>query len=121
MEAARFDEAVNERGVTMMSKETIEDLTTDEFNQLVDGFIAREDDRIEPSTFLMAVAELEQKRAVKEVELTGVVINDQIIFDKPAPLPVSANTIYVGDLKMTLKLRALDPGDIEPEELMSAA
>ncbi len=104
-----------------MTKETIEDLTTDEFNQLVDGFIAREDDRIEPSTFLKAVAELEQKRAVKEVELTGVMINGQIIFDTPAPLPVGANTVYVGDLKMTLKLRVHNPGDIEPEELTSAA
>jgi predicted nucleotidyltransferase len=100
-------------------EEMIEDLTTDEFNQLVDNFIAREDDRIEPSTFLMAMAELEQKRAVNEVELTGVVVNDQIIFDEPAALPVSANTIYVGDLKMILKLRTPDLGGAE--ELMRAA
>jgi hypothetical protein len=32
-----------------MAKETIGDLTTDEFNQLIDHFIAREDDRIESS------------------------------------------------------------------------
>jgi hypothetical protein len=33
-----------------MKKETISDLTTDEFNPLVENFIDREDDRIEPST-----------------------------------------------------------------------
>ncbi len=75
-----------------MAKETIGDLTTDEFNQLIDNFIAREDDRIEPSTFLKAVAELERKRAVKEVELTGRMVNGDIL--------------YVGDTKVTLRLRA---------------
>jgi hypothetical protein len=48
-------------------------------------------------------------------------VNGQIIFDTPAPLPVGANTVYVGDLKMTLKLRLHNPGDIEPEELTGAA
>ncbi len=89
-----------------MAKETIGDLTTDEFNQLIDHFIAREDDRIEPSTFLKAVAELERKRAVKAVELTGRFVNGEIIFDTPASLPVEKNTLYVGETKVTLKLRA---------------
>ena len=88
-----------------MTQETIGDLTTDAFNQLVDHFIAREDDRIEPSTFLKAMAEIERQRAVKEVELTGRVVNGEVIFDAPAPLLVGTNTLYVGDTKVTLKLR----------------
>jgi hypothetical protein len=88
-----------------MTKETIDDLTTDEFNQLINNFITREDDRIEPSTFLKAMAEVERKRAVKEVELTGRVVSGEIIFDMPTPLPVDNNTIYVGDTKITLTLR----------------
>ena len=88
-----------------MAKETFEDLSTDEFNQLVDEFITREDDRIEPSTFLKAVAELERRRAAREVELTGRVVNGEVIFDPPAPLPVETNTLYVGDTKVTLRLR----------------
>jgi hypothetical protein len=83
----------------------MDDLTTEEFNQLIDNFIAREDDRIEPSTFLKAMAELERRRAVREVELTGCLVNGEVIFDTPAPLPVGRNTIYFGDMKMTLKLR----------------
>ena len=104
----------------MMEKETLADLTTDEFDQLIDDFIAREDDRIEPSTFLLAMAELERKRAIREVELTGSLVNGQIIFDTPAPLPVGANTVYVGELKMTLRLRVPE-GGTEPEELSRAA
>ncbi len=90
-----------------MEKQTIEELTTEEFNQLVNRFMEREDDRIEPSTFLRAAAELEARRTSREVELTGRVINGEVVFDLPAPLPVATNTIYVGDLKMRLKLRVL--------------
>jgi hypothetical protein len=88
-----------------MSEETIQDLTTEDFNQLIDDFVSREDDRIEPSIFLTAMAELERARAVREVELTGRVVNGEIIFDTPAPLLVEPNTLYVGDTKVTLKLR----------------
>ncbi len=88
-----------------MAKETIGDLTTDEFNQLVENFIDREDDRIEPTTFLKAMAALERKRGTKEVELTGRVVNGEIIFDTPTPLPVIKNTLYIGDTKVTLRLR----------------
>jgi len=91
-----------------MAEEMIEELTTDEFNQLIDGFIAREDDRIEPSVFLNAMAELERGRAVREVELTGSVVNGEVIFDTPSPLPVENNTLYVGNLKLTFKLRLDD-------------
>src|SRR5205809_967186 len=91
--------------VKSMAKETIADLTTNKFNQLIDNFISREDDRIEPGTFLMAASELERKRPLKEVDLTGRVINGEVIFDTPTPFPVAPNTVFVGDLKMTLKLR----------------
>lgn len=47
-----------------MSEKTIQDLTIEEFNQLVDDFVVREDDRIEPSVFLTAMAGLERARAV---------------------------------------------------------
>lgn len=53
-----------------MQKETLAELTTDEFDQLLEGYITREDDRIEPSVFLSALAELEQRRTLNEVELS---------------------------------------------------
>ena len=104
-----------------MEKETLVELTTDEFDQLLEGYITRDDDRIEPSVFLSALTELEQRRPVNEIELSGSFVNGQIIFDTPAPLPVSANTVYVGDTKMTLKLRLPDGGDAVTETMRQAA
>lgn len=92
-------------GKKTVQKETISDLTTAEFNQVVETFVDREDDRIEPSAFLKAIAELEHNHPVKSVELTGQVVNGTVIFDTPAPLPVVNNTFYIGDTKVTLKLQ----------------
>ena len=105
----------------MTDKETLAELTTAEFDQLIENFIDRDDDRIEPTTFLMALAELEQRRAVREVELTGSIVNGQFVFDTPAPLPVSANSVTVGDLKMILHMRQ-SPNDLpQPNEISAAA
>jgi hypothetical protein len=89
-----------------MAREAVGELTTNEFEQLIENFITREDDRITPSVFLTAMAELEQRQAIQEVELTGRLVNGDVVFDTPAPLPVDKNTIYVGDTRVTLKLWA---------------
>jgi hypothetical protein len=101
-----------------MAREIIGDLTTSEFDQLIENFITREDDRITPSVFLAAMAELERRQATQEVELTGRLVNGDVEFDTPAPLPVDTNTIYVGDTRVKLKLwtesdtaRAPAPGE----------
>ena len=88
-----------------MQKETISDLTTAEFNQFVETVIDREDDQIEPSTFLKAIAELERQHSVKYVELTGQMVNGTVIFDTPARLPVVNITFYIGDTKVKLILQ----------------
>jgi len=89
------------------TKKTIADLTTEEFNELIDGFIQREDDRIEPSTFLKAVAELERERAREVIEITGKLVDGEIIFDEPAPLPVGRSSIFFGDTQIVMKIRQL--------------
>jgi hypothetical protein len=52
------------------------------------------------------MADVAAQRSQHEVELSGRVVNGEIIFDLPAPLPVATNTLYVGETKITLKLRA---------------
>ena len=91
-----------------MPEEVLEDLSADEFDALLAGFIGREDDRIEPSVFLKAVAELEGRPSQGEVELAGRLVNGDVIFDTPSPLPVGTNTLYVGGTRVTLRLRVGD-------------
>lgn len=88
-----------------MDDKTIATMNDDEFDALVGQFIERGEDQMAPQTFLQVMADVAEQRSQREVELSGRVVNGEIIFDIPAPLPVSNNTLYVGDTKITLRLR----------------
>ena len=90
-----------------MSKETFEELSVEEFDDLIENFINRGDDRIELSTFLEAMAEIEKEKTPRIVELSGEFANGEVIFDTPSPLTVQDNEIIVGDEKIVLKLRSV--------------
>ncbi|MDX2044103.1 MAG: hypothetical protein SF097_23015 [Acidobacteriota bacterium] len=88
-----------------MNNETIATISEDEFDALIDGFIEQGEAQISPQTFLQVMADVAAHRSQREVELSGRVINGEIIFDQPAALPVGASTLYVGDTKVRLNLR----------------
>lgn len=88
-----------------MDDKTIATMNESEFDALVEQFIERGADQVTPPTFLQVMADIAEQRSQREVELSGQVINGEIIFDTPAALPVSTNTLYVGETKVTLKLR----------------
>ena len=88
-----------------MKAQTFDELSQEEFNQLINGFIEREDDEMELSTFFQVMKELETKRNTEVVELEGEIVDGKVVFDTPAPLPVQTNEIYIGDTKIVLKLR----------------
>jgi hypothetical protein len=88
-----------------MNDRTIAKIDDAEFDALVDQFIKRGEDQVTPPTFLQVMADVAAQRSQHEVELSGRVVNGEIIFDVPAPLHVGTNTLYVGDTKVTLNLR----------------
>jgi hypothetical protein len=89
-----------------MDDKTIATMNEAEFDELVEHFIERGQDRVTPQTFLQVMTDVAEQRSQHEVELSGRVVNGEVIFDQPAPLPVATNTLYVGETKITLKLRA---------------
>lgn len=88
-----------------MADKTIETMNDAEFDALVEQFIARGEDQAPPQTFLQVMTDVAEQRSEHEVELSGRIVNGEIIFDLPAPLPVDTNTLYVGDTKIKLNLR----------------
>jgi hypothetical protein len=80
-------------------------MTGEEFDQLVEQFIERGEDKMSLPTFLQVMSDIAAQRKQREVELSGRLVNGEVIFDSPAPLVVDKNTIYVGDTKVTLNLR----------------
>jgi hypothetical protein len=82
-------------------------MNEEEFDALVEQFIERGEDKVTLPTFLRVMADIAEQRARREVELTGRIVNGDVIFDTPTPLPVAHNTIYIGDTKIVLKLRVV--------------
>ncbi|MGH9769484.1 MAG: hypothetical protein ACREAB_18830 [Blastocatellia bacterium] len=88
-----------------MDDKTIATMNETEFDALVEHLSERGEDRVTPQTFLQVMTDVAEQRSQHEVELSGRVVNGEIIFDLPAPLPVGNSTLYVGDTKVTLRLR----------------
>ena len=89
-----------------MIEKNLENMSEEEFDDLIEHFISRGQDKIELPTFLQVMADLADKKKQREIELSGQVVDDDIIFDSPTPIPVGKNEIYIGDTKIVLKLRA---------------
>jgi hypothetical protein len=79
-----------------------------EFDNLIEQFIERGEEKMALPTFLSAMVDITERRTQREVKLTGRLVNGELIFDAPAPLPVAPNTIYVGDAKIVLELQVED-------------
>lgn len=88
-----------------MDDKTIATMNDAEFDTLVEQFISRGEDQVTPQTFLQVMTDVAEQRSEHEVELSGRLVNGEIIFDLPALLPVDTNTLYVGDTKIKLNLR----------------
>jgi hypothetical protein len=81
------------------------ELTSGEFDMLVQQFAGSERQE-EPSPDVQVITSVAEGRSNRQVELSGRLINGDIVFDTPAPVPVERNTLYVGDTKIILKLRS---------------
>ncbi len=93
-----------------MADKTMANMSEEEFDALVEQFIERGEDKVTLPTFLQVMADIAEQRTRREVKLTGRVLNGEVIFDTPTPLPVAPNTIYIGDTKIVLELRADSDG-----------
>jgi len=66
-----------------MNNKTIATMNEDESNALVDGFIEHGGAQMMPQTFLQVMADIADQRSRREVELSGRIVNGEIIFDQP--------------------------------------
>ena len=84
------------------------DIETNEFDQLINRFIEREDpDAISFEALDEAARQQLDEVTTAHVELTGIVRDGQIIFDPPAdaPIIVCGNELVIGGLHLVVNLR----------------
>jgi hypothetical protein len=88
-----------------MNDKPVDELSEQEFERLIDGFLMRSGDAVAPTIFLSALREFLQERTTKVVELTAEISGGQLHFDPTAPVPVQGNEFFFGDTRFVIKLR----------------
>jgi hypothetical protein len=88
-----------------MNDKPLDELSDQEFDRLIEGFITRPDDLVSPITFLEALQQFLREREVKVVELTAEIHGDELCFDPNAPVPVHGNEFVFSDTRFIIKLR----------------
>jgi hypothetical protein len=64
-----------------MNDKPVDELSEQEFERLIDGFLMRSGDAVAPTIFLSALREFLQERTTKVVELTAEISGGQLHFD----------------------------------------
>ncbi|HRQ42567.1 MAG TPA: hypothetical protein PLD25_32020 [Chloroflexota bacterium] len=95
-----------------MSEKSLTELSYDEFQSLVDGYIdhsSQESGEMSAPTFFELLFERMTERATQTIELEGEIIGNQLILRLPADIEtavqVQDNEIVVGDQRIVVKLK----------------
>lgn len=80
---------------------TLEDLTTEEFEQLLDDFIEREDEEMGASTFFAALELIDKERRREIIDVEGEILDGKLVLslskEIPAWVEVHGNEILLDE------------------------
>ena len=85
-----------------MSEKLFEEMSPEEFEQVLDDFITREQTEVPISTFFktLALIDWEKREAAKVIRLQTRVVGDRLVFSPPGPeaaITVEGNEIVLED------------------------
>jgi hypothetical protein len=87
-----------------VSEKRLEDLSPEEFQEMIDGMQGDEFDRVTPTEFFGALAAIDDAEQ-EVIELTAHVEGGKLVLEQPAPLPVAGNEIRVSNKRIVIRLR----------------
>ena len=88
-----------------MTEKRLEDLSSVEFEGMMDSILSDDFDRITLPEFFGALAAMDEA-GQELIELTAHVEDGQLVLEQPAPLPVTGNEIRVDNKRIVIRLRA---------------
>ncbi len=87
-----------------MSDPRLDELTSDEFQQMANGLLSKDFDKVTPTEFFGAIAAMDEAEP-EVIELSAYVKDGQLVLEQPAPLPVTGSAILVANKRIIIKLR----------------
>jgi hypothetical protein len=86
-----------------MSQQTLDDLTAEEFEQLLDDFIQRDDEEIPISTFFAALELIDREKRQQVIDVEGEIIAGELFLSlrkgATAPIEVRGNEILIDETR----------------------
>jgi len=87
-----------------MKDKTFEDLTDNEFSEVLDNILSEDFGDLSEEQFFTALSAIDDEQQ-EDILFTGEIQNGQLVLDKKAPVPVERNTIYWGNKRLVIQLR----------------
>lgn len=80
-----------------MALKTIDAMTNDEFDDVLDQIGRKDTGLTELATFMETLWDIRSKRATSIIELTAKLVDDRVELKAPEGIPVNGNEIIVGN------------------------
>jgi hypothetical protein len=87
-----------------MSDPRLDELTSDEFQQVANGLLSEDFDKVTPTEFFGALAAMDEAEP-EVIELSAHIKDGQLVLEQPAPLPVTGSEILIANKRIVIKLR----------------
>ena len=90
----------------MINTPTLEELTPHEFQEMMDGMLSEDFDKVTVTEFFGTLAAMDEAEQ-ETIELTAHVENGQLVMESPAPLSVAGNEIFINNKRIVITLREI--------------
>jgi hypothetical protein len=87
-----------------MSDPRLDELASNEFQQMANGLLSEDFDKVTPTEFFGALAAMDEAEP-EVIELSAHVKDGQLVLEQQAPLPVTGSEILVANKRIVIKLR----------------
>jgi len=91
-----------------MERKTLEEMSEEEFDALLDKIEDDDYDKVTPQAFGEALWALQEQKAEKVIELTAEVVEGSLHFEPTQVIPVNGNEIILGNTRVRVKLKPVD-------------
>lgn len=88
-----------------MTDKRLGDLSSEEFQGMVDDMLSEDFDKVTVTEFFGSLAAMDEAEP-EIIELTAHVERGELVLEQPAPLPVAGNEIRVDNRRIVIRLRA---------------
>lgn len=87
-----------------MKDKTFDDLTNEEFSEVLDNILSEDFGDLSEEQFFTALSAIDEEQQ-EDILFMGEIRDGRLVLDKETPVPVEDNVIYWGNKRLIIRLR----------------